>query len=98
MLYAGDVCFQGAHVGRDFCAYRTPVSAGGITNGPDFLIDLFDRRCGSSTRLLLARHDLVMRFLLRSIRGIFSILGMNRQVGELFRESLSHVFAPLVRK
>src|SRR5260221_1144883 len=74
MLYAGNVCFQGAHVGRDFCAYRTPVSAGSIANGLDFLIDLFDCRCGSSTRLLLARPDLVMRFLLRSIRGIFSIL------------------------
>jgi hypothetical protein len=53
MLYAGNACFQGAHVGRDLCTYRTPVSAGGIANGLDFLVDLFDRRCGSSTSLLL---------------------------------------------
>src|SRR6266853_2919711 len=94
MLCMGNARLQGVHVSSNFGSYRGPVPNGCVTSGLDFLFHLFGRLRGSSTCLLFACLDFIMRFLLGSGHRVFGILGANGQVGELLGELLSHVFSP----
>src|SRR5712671_4566643 len=94
MLCPGDARLQAVHVGIDFYSYRAPVSNGCVANRLDFLFHLFGCLRGSSTCLLFACLDFIMRLLLGGGHRVLGILGANGQVGELLGEWLSHVFSP----
>src|SRR5260370_30599596 len=94
MLCQSDARLQAVHVGIDFRSYRGPISNGCVANRLDFLFSLFGCLRGSSTCLLFACLDFIMRLLLGAGHRVLGILGANRQVGELFGEWLSHVFSP----
>ncbi len=82
---------QSIHVGGDFRFYRIPISTSCVANGFEVLVHFFDRCRRGNASLLLACHDLIMRFPLRCRRSVLCILSTNRQVSELFREFLGHV-------
>jgi hypothetical protein len=73
----GDVRLEYGDVGGNLRFHGIPVPVGVVVGGLDFLIDLLDGRRRIGTRLLLARLDLVVRFLLRCRESIFGMLRAN---------------------
>src|ERR1700693_2186328 len=93
MLLLGNAGFHGLQIAGNFCLQPSPFSGGGIAYRfhiiacrLDVSVYFFDRGGGGGTRLLPARHDFVMRFLLSGRDSVLGMLGMGRQVGKWFRE------------
>ena len=92
LLAVGNHRLQAVHVGWDFRFEGIPVCRRGIFSRFDFLIDLFCRCLRVSTRLLPARHDFITRLLLSGSCRIFGLFGANREVVELLRKRLNHLY------
>ena len=89
VLFPDNLRLQSIDVGGDLRLSCIPVLGDAVVDGLDLLAHNLGCHCGIGAGLLPARHDLVVRFLLCRSRGIFGLLGVDRQVGKLFGELFS---------